>query len=137
MEQINNKLMNWASILADNARAQAERAAHPVQVVDHRVEGEGVNLPGRGAIPAQLDEDQLHHVLERRGEGPLIDGRTGEAGDEARRPHTGDRVEDVDVADLYVHCAPLLCPGCPWPISRQRRGRHPAAQTPCAEVAIA
>src|SRR5678815_1674406 len=96
--------------------AQAERAAHPVQVVDHRVEGEGVDLPGRGAIPAQLDEDQLHHVLERRGEGPLIDGRPGEAGDEARRTHTGDRVEDVDVANLYVHCAPLL--SWPWPISR-------------------
>jgi len=27
MEQINSKLLSWASILADNARAQAERAA--------------------------------------------------------------------------------------------------------------
>ena len=27
MEQISDKLINWASILADNARAQAERTA--------------------------------------------------------------------------------------------------------------
>src|SRR5712664_4801518 len=35
MEQINNKLMNWASILADNARAQAERAASMPFIYPH------------------------------------------------------------------------------------------------------
>ncbi len=35
MEQINNKLMNWASILADNARTQAERAASMPFIYPH------------------------------------------------------------------------------------------------------
>ncbi len=35
MEQINNKLMNWASILADNARVQAERAASMPFIYPH------------------------------------------------------------------------------------------------------
>src|SRR5579859_6214006 len=35
MEQISKKLMNWASILADNARAQAERTAAMPFVFPH------------------------------------------------------------------------------------------------------
>src|SRR5260221_751401 len=35
MEEISNRLMNWASILADNARAQAERAASMPFIYPH------------------------------------------------------------------------------------------------------
>src|SRR5260221_8329242 len=68
MEQINNKLMNWASILADNARAQAERAASMPFIYPHmalmsvRHLGKGATvgsvIPTLGAIiPAAVGVD--------------------------------------------------------------------------------